>query len=484
MPIDNRLAGSLQEDLLTLLVHSDEYGKVVANLVDPALFEGDYRVIAERAIDYWRRYGKAPGPHMADLLSDILESKNDRRASTFRAILVEMLRLRESPNFNPKYAIDRARLWVRKQRLSAGVLESFRKFQSRGESALPEIEEEILEIIRQRDLTFERGVSLNDTPKLVDFLRHQATEFSTGISELDARSIAPMRGAVVLLLSSTGIGKSWGLVHFTKMALMQRKRVFYASLELSEGELLARFYQAFFSVTERALREPLLVSAIEKDSLGKLSEFSREVVEPEFSFDSPNLEDELEVRRALMQGKFKNIEIKRFPTRGLTVAGLRGYLDQLEAAGFAPDVLILDYIGIMHTDAKDHRISLGRIFEDFRGLCIERNIAGITAQQLNREAGKTAKGGQTNVAEDWSLIGTADVCLSINATSAEKRFGMARLFVEKSRRTRDRFGILLTQNYDTGQFVLGSAPLDMGRYDELFGALVREDGDAGGDEEE
>lgn len=490
MSMPDRLPGSLQEDLLTLLVHSDEHGRVIANLVDPTLFEGDYRVIAERAVDYWRRYSKAPGPHMADLLSDILESKHDRRAGTFRAILVDMLRLSEA--INAKYAIDRTRLWVQARRFIAGVLEMAKRLSTRQEEiAVPEVQEMMVELLRTRDFTFDRGLSLNDTAALVDFLRNQATEFSVGIPELDARNLAPMRGAVVLLIASTGIGKSWGLIHLAKMALMQRKRVLYVSLELSEGELLMRFYQAFFSVAERALRDPVVVSVIEKDSLGKLSEINREEVVPEFSFYDragrldQNLEDELEVRRTLMQGKFKNIAIKRFPTRALSVAELRSYLDSLEAAGFAPDVLIVDYIGIMRTDAKDHRISLGRIFEDFRGLCIERNIAGITAQQLNREAGKSARGGQTNVAEDWSLIGTADVCISINATSVEKRFGLARLFVEKSRRTRDRFGVLLSQNYDIGQFVLGSAPLDETRYEELFDAYSRDGGEeVGGGEEE
>lgn len=481
MPVGDRLPGTLQENLLTLLVHSDEHGKVVANLVDPALFEGDYRIVAERACDYWARYGRAPRAHMADLLSDILESTHDRRGGTFRSILIEMLRLSEA--INPKYAVDSLRVFVRMQRFQSAVLETARKLQSQRELALPEVEEMWGDLLRARDATFDRGASLNDTDRLIDFLRNQATEFSVGIDELDSRGIAPMRGAVMLLIASTGIGKSWGLIHLAKRALMQRKKVFYGSLELSEGELLARFYQAFFGVTDRAPREPLFVSAIEKDAFGKLSDMTREEIEPEFSFVdadgrvNDNLEDELETRRNLMQGKFKNIEIKRFPTRGLTVGQLRGYLDALEAAtGFIPDVVILDYIGIMRTEVKDHRISLGRTFEDFRGMCVERNVAGITAQQMNRESGRTAKGGQINVAEDWSLIGTSDVCISLNATSVEKQYGLARLVVEKSRRTRDRFGILITQNYDTGQFVLESAPLDA-RYDELIATYTGEEKD-------
>ena len=306
MPIGERLTGSLQENLLTLLVHSDEHGRVVANLVDPALFEGDYRVVAERAVDYWGRYGRAPGAHMADLLSDILESKHDRRGGTFRSIMLEMLRLSES--INAKYAIDSLRSFVRMQRFQGAVLDTARKLQSQRELALPEVEEMWSELLRARDSTLDRGVSLNDTEKLIDFVRNQATEFSMGIDELDARGIAPMRGAVMLAIASTGVGKSWLLIHLAKRALMERKKVFYASLELSEGELLMRFYQAFFSITDRTLKEPLYVSAIEKDALGKLSEITREEIKPEFAFTSDSLEEELEVRRALMQGEIKMLD--------------------------------------------------------------------------------------------------------------------------------------------------------------------------------
>lgn len=484
--MQDRMPGSLQENILTLLVHSEEYGRQLAHIIDPTLFEGDYRVFGERAIDYWRRYARPPGPHMPDLLSDVLESgKSAPRAAHYRAIIAEMLRLAES--INGPYAVDRARGWVFRRHLQAGIFEFSKKLVAQEEMTEAEARVALADLVRTRDIAYRRGVTLNDTDKLVEFLRVQSTEFTMGIPELDARNIGPMRGAVTLLLASTGIGKSWGLIHVAKRALMQRKRVYYASLEMSEGEVLMRFYQSFFSIADRALRDanggllPFMVPTLEKDGRGRLVEIISEEVVPEFFFDSVNLEDEVEVRRQLMQGKFANIEIKRYPTRQLTVAELRGDLDMLEDSGFVPDVLILDYIGIMTTDARDHRVSLGRTFEDFRGLCVERNIAGVTAQQLNREGGKSARGGQANVAEDWSLAGTADVSISINATSAEKRRGLARLFVEKARRARDRFGMVITQSYDTGQFVIQSAPLDSS-YDQLSSMFLGGDSSAGEDE--
>ena len=39
--------------------------------MDPALFEGDSRVVAERAVAYWNEHDRPPGPHTADLLSDL-----------------------------------------------------------------------------------------------------------------------------------------------------------------------------------------------------------------------------------------------------------------------------------------------------------------------------------------------------------------------------------------------------------------------------
>lgn len=474
MAVARRLPGTLQENLLTLLCHSDEHGKIIARLVEPALFEGDYRVIAERAVDYWGRYERAPRAHVPDMLSDILESKHDRRGATFRAIIVEMLRLSE--DINPGYAVDRLRTFIRVQHFNSAVLESARKLQAQRELALPEVEEMWADLLRARDETFAPAFNLNETDRVLSYLRARGGEFTTGIEELDAGHIQPSRGGVLLFIASTGLGKTWFLVHMAKRAIMERKRVFYGSLELSEEELGVRFYQSLFGVPKREVREPIMSYVIEKDTYGRLASMEREEIAPDFTLSSPYIEDELEVRRREFESKFKLLQIKRFPTRGLTVNQLRGYLDTLEStSGFIPDVIILDYIGIMRTDAKDHRVSLGRTFEDFRGLCVERDAAGITAQQVSKEGARAKRAAQTNIAEDWSLIGTADICLSLSATSAEKRAGLARMFVEKGRAERDRFGLVISQNYTTGQFALGSAPLDA-RYDEFFDASADDDG--------
>ena len=69
MPDQQLIGTNLSEDLITLLCWDDSNGKIVAGLVDPALFPGDYAMIAERAIAYWKEYKEAPKTHTARSLA-------------------------------------------------------------------------------------------------------------------------------------------------------------------------------------------------------------------------------------------------------------------------------------------------------------------------------------------------------------------------------------------------------------------------------
>jgi hypothetical protein len=102
---------------------------------------------------------------------------------------------------------------------------------------------------------------------------------------------------------------------------------------------------------------------------------------------------------------------------------------------------------------------------------VERNMAGVTAQQSSK-AGVTSKYvAATDVAEDWSLIGTADRVLTYSRTAQEGKYGLARLYASKSRGDEDDFAILITQAYKVGQFVLDSVSLES-KYWRLAPSLI------------
>ena len=83
----------------------------------------------------------------------------------------------------------------------------------------------------------------------------------------------------------------------------------------------------------------------------------------------------------------------------------------------------------------------------------------VTADQLNREGFGAKQARASHVGEDWSQVHTADIVLSHSATEAEQRMGVARIFVDHARTSRDKFGVLIAQNFDIGQFALQSVLL-------------------------
>jgi hypothetical protein len=238
---------------------------------------------------------------------------------------------------------------------------------------------------------------------------------------------------------------------------------------------MQRYYLALWSITKRQAKD-LENTVFILDEHGRLKNIEFKKFQPTFTFNSPYISDELSMRIASMSNLLVNIDVKKFPMRSLTMSGLRAYLDNLEVAyNFIPDMLILDYIGIMQTDAKNHRISLGRTFEEFKGLCEERQCAGVTAHQVSRIGATAHRVSTTHVAEDWSLIATADIALTFSQSKDEEKFNLARLYVDKARSDLGKFGCIITQNYQIGKFCQESHLLG-NTYFEILEKIVKEKG--------
>ena len=450
------------ENLVSILAHDDTNGRIVANLVEPQLFQGDLREIAERLVAYWKRYDKAPKLHAADLFSDIIEDKNNRRANSFIRILNNMSSVIEGVNVD--YVLHTLKTEMRVAKMQDGILRAAETISAKRHLGIEEAETILSELLRAREFNFEKGSTLRDVNKVVDFVTSRSVEFSMGIDPLDQRGIVPMRGALMMIVAPSGKGKSWALMHIGKHAIMQRKRVLYVTLEMPEYEILQRYYQSFFAVT-RFEAEAEVVD-IDVDEHGKLKKIGKlQTLKPSFTYADTMVRSKLRkaidvIERTQKTNLFADrLLVKEFPTRRLTVGRLEAYLDTLDAMGFTPDLLLLDYVGLMHTDVKDFRVSLGRTAEDLRGLAAERKIALVTAHQSNRKGADAAIVRATDVAEDWSLVATSDVVLTYTRTEAEKKYGLARLIVGKSRSREDGWGVVLTQAYAMGQFAIKAAVL-------------------------
>lgn len=451
-----RFTRSLQEDLITLTVYSDEHGKTITKFVKSSFFEGDFRIIFEKALDFWQQHNVAPKQHIADLLSDILEDKQDRRGQTFRRILVEMMEVKDQ--INADYVLRSMNQFIRMQRTKEIILQSAEQLDSQGIHGLEGVESILHGFLREKAQVLDSGLRLNDIDKMLAYLSNTQNEFKTGIKDLDNANIVPMRGKLFLIIASTGRGKTWALVQLGKMAFLQRKKVLHISLEIESEEVLQRYYQALFGASKKD--DLNKISTLKFDKIGNLDQVISQSIDVPFTFSSHAIREELQTRVAHFGSRASNFIIKRFPMRSLTIDQYEAYLEYLESVeGFVPELVLLDYPGIMKNDVKDFRISLGRLVENLRGVAQRRNHALAAVHQGNKSSADAELVKATHVSEDWSIISTSDFVLTYSQTSAERQRGLARLYVAKSRSEQGDFGVLITQSYRTGQFCLESTRL-------------------------
>lgn len=463
----DRMSGTLQENLLTVMSFVAKEGQIVSNLVQVKLFDGDYRIVAERLLDYWRLYDAPPGSHLGDLFADILEDPKNKSGKTFERILENIVQLADS--VNTVYVMDQVKRFTTTQNLKIGIQKAAELIHNNQEMASEEVYELLHGLLHDRQVDFSPGSTLSDYKSVLEYMESKQSEFCTGISVLDEKGIIPSRQEVMLFLAPSGRGKTWFLVHIGKMALMRRKRVLHVTLEMSEEQVLLRYYQSFMGAAKRSGKVENTVLEVSDDYAKVITGFDVNKFEPDYYFSSKYISDDMESYVLHQLGpKSDNIRVKQFPSGQLTLENLIAYLDNLEVMeGFIPDIIILDYIGLMKFNISNYRLDLGRVYKEFRGLLSERNVAGVTAQQTSRASFGAKQVRAEDTSEDISLIHTSDVAMSLSSTQREHDKGLARLFLDKVRFEEDRFEVVITQNYGIGQFALDSAVMQR-RYNTLF----------------
>lgn len=456
--------GPLQENLITLLAHDDNAGKMVGQLLNTNLMDGDYRLLAERLIDYRRRYGEAPKEHTGDVVADIITDPKNKRAKSMKRTLQMMHEL--APSVNRQYVLDQVHTLHHMQRIRAAIVESAEKINNLQQGALPEIETIWHGLLQTNRQGFTPGLRLTDYTHTLERVSTTSKEFTTGIKELDEAYVVPVRGQVYMFLAAAGRGKTWFAMQCARRALEDRKKVLHISLEMDEELVAMRYYQTMFNVPKR--RGVVWTTTLEIQQQ-ELRRMNREIIPVKFHLSQDNVDFELETHLQKLGRRANNLIIKRFPGKYLTGNILRSYLDMLEQTeGFVPDLLIVDYPRLMKMDPKqDLRIAVDDVIIDLRALAVERNVAVIAPHQASKEGEQAVKITNTHLSEAWALAGTVDALVTYSCSDMEFNYGLGRVFVAKSRYEKDRYTTLITQNYNVGKFSIQSHPIPSG-YTEML----------------
>jgi len=241
----------------------------------------------------------------------------------------------------------------------------------------------------------------------------------SGLDELIGGGLSP--GELGIVIAPPGGGKSMALVKFASTALLEGKKVVYYTLELSEEVVGQRFD-----------------ACINDIKLKNVWDYPEHI--------SEKLED-----LAKLGGGLK---IKEFLEGGVTVNTIKAHLKTLEIEGFVPDVIFVDYLGLMKPlgSYAEKRHALTDIAEGLRNIANNMRVPLWSAHQTNRTAIQEENITTAHIGESLGIIATVDLALGLGRPDEMKENNQAKLGIIKNRLGQD--GIYRLLVFDTRRVLI------------------------------
>lgn len=213
--------------------------------------------------------------------------------------------------------------------------------------------------------------------------------------------------SLAIVLAATGQGKSLFLTDQAAHWLRLGKSVLYISLEMSEKKIGERIDAKLFDVD---------IQNVPK-------------------MDKATFDGKIANIKKITNGKLK---IKQYAPGTFHANHLRALLAELkQKSSFVPDVIIVDYIGIMASyrvkaDTGSYTY-LKFVAEELRGVAVEHNCNAYSAMQFNRSGVNNTDPDLTNMADSMGVSHTADLIFGLSASPELEQVGLTRVILMKNR---------------------------------------------------
>jgi len=206
---------------------------------------------------------------------------------------------------------------------------------------------------------------------------------------------------------NTNMGKSLIMAGLAANQLMLNKNVLYVTLEMSKHKM-----------TER-----VLANCFDLD-MDQLKLLTREKFHKKYQ----------ELREQLQN----KLVVEEFPTKTVSTAAIRQLCKELLIKkGFKPDIVYVDYLGIMlpiqvRTDDNSYG-EQKRISEEMRGLAVELGLPIVSAVQTNRGGFDSTNIDLKDTADSIGTAATADIIIGVTQSDEQRQFGKYSWIVLKNR---------------------------------------------------
>jgi RecA-family ATPase len=193
----------------------------------------------------------------------------------------------------------------------------------------------------------------------------------------------------------------------SKNFLTQNKKVLYISLEMSEEKIVERLLANIFDVALNDLK-----------TMPK-AEFMRRY----------------ELIRKFLKSDFKVVQ---YGAKTVSSNKIRSILKDYQVKkNYTPDVLIVDYLGLMNTNNKSKDSNsyseMKLISEELRAVAVEYGMPIWSAMQTNRNGFKNVELELTDIADSIGTAATADLIIGVTQNDELKEAGKFIWYILKNR---------------------------------------------------
>lgn len=399
---------SFQIKVITALFTDKMFLQQIADILSPSYFESDANNwIITSILDYNKEYKTTPTLEVMKVKLDDVE--HDVLKEQIKAHLKDAWKYAEADDleFIKQQAID----FCKNQEIKKAILSSVELLKhGRYEDIKAKIDN-ALKAGGDKDIGHDYMTSIDMRyTEAVRFTKETPWEV---INELTDGGLG--KGELGVFVAPAGIGKSWGLINIGANAVKKGLTVIHYTLELNEAYV--------------GLRYDSVITGIANQNLKHYQSQVKEELE--------KLEGEL--------------IIKYYPTKTVSVLGLRGHIEKCIMQGKKPDVVIVDYADLLRGHGQEKRHELEGIYEDLRGMAGEYEIPVWTASQANRSALEEDVIGAEKISESYGKVMVADFVISLSRKVADKMAGTGRWHVIKNRFGPDGITLPSKMNTSNGQ---------------------------------
>jgi len=404
-------AENIQRGILFLAKSDEVFLAQAMPMIKPEYFEyPSHQKIYSIVREFYTKYKKLPADD--HILEEVKSLKTSSELFSDYKDEINLINTLDQKSINSdEYLLDSVEEFAKQQALKEAIIESVDLIQKKEYNNIHDLIRDAMSVSRNIDLGTDYFTTIDDRWDRLnkeDLSPKFQTVFNTLNSALEG-GLASKELAMVV--APPGVGKSLYLANQAVRSCLDGHNVLYISLEMSEDRVAQRLDSIFTRIRQVELKNKRDVL---KERLGTISSHV---------------------------DKLGALKIKEFPTKRADVSTIRAYLAQLKNyEDFTPDVIIVDYLELLSTDAKLAEYQAQeRLAQELRGLASESNCLMWTATQTNRDGKRVAIITDTELADSYGKTRVCDLVFSLNQTEEEFDGGKARVYVIKSRNGQARF---------------------------------------------